>query len=240
MIYMGSKNRHAKQLLPIILQNRQEGQWFVDVMCGGANLVDKVDGNRIANDVNRFVIAFLKEMQKPDFELPFIAEDLWLDMKANKNTDKYPDWVLGFAGYSLAFGGKWFNSYRREVAGDKSRENEIYQNRKARNNIMKQRERIQGIEFYNLDYQDVLIPDNSIIYCDPPYKNVKGYEAVGGFDHDRFWDWCDRMVDQGHEVYVSEYSAPDHWNSVWEKSVGTLIALNKNTKQSVERLFVRG
>lgn len=239
MIYMGSKNRHAKELLPIILRNRQEGQWFVDVMCGGANLVDKVDGNRIANDINKFVIAFLKEMQKPDFELPFISEELWLDMKSNKSTGKYPDWVLGFAGYSLSFGGKWFNSYRREVAGDKSRENEIDQNRKAYKNIMKQRELLSGIDFYNLDYQDVVIPDNSIIYCDPPYADTGKYTAIGSFDHTRFWEWCNRMVDAGHDVYVSEYNAPDNWVCVWEKHVKGNLALDTGSKNSVEKLFIR-
>ena len=43
MKYMGSKNRIAKHLLPIILKDRKEGQWFVDTCVGGANLIDKVD-----------------------------------------------------------------------------------------------------------------------------------------------------------------------------------------------------
>lgn len=36
MKYMGSKARHAKELLPIILANRKQGQWYVEPFVGGA------------------------------------------------------------------------------------------------------------------------------------------------------------------------------------------------------------
>ena len=46
MKYMGSKARHAKELLPIILANRTEGQWYVEPFVGGANMIAKVEGLR--------------------------------------------------------------------------------------------------------------------------------------------------------------------------------------------------
>ena len=57
MKYMGSKNRIAKYLLPIILKDRKEGQWYVEPFVGGANMIDKVDGNRIGADNNEYLIA---------------------------------------------------------------------------------------------------------------------------------------------------------------------------------------
>ncbi len=60
MKYMGSKNRHAKELLPIILKDRQPGQWYVEPFVGGANMIDKVDGNRIGADSNEYVAALWK------------------------------------------------------------------------------------------------------------------------------------------------------------------------------------
>ena len=57
MKYMGSKARHAKDLLPIILANRKEGQWYVEPFVGGANMIDKVDGNRIGADFNSYLIS---------------------------------------------------------------------------------------------------------------------------------------------------------------------------------------
>ena len=47
MKYMGSKARHAKEMLPIILKDRKEGQWYVEPFVGGCNMIDKVNGNRL-------------------------------------------------------------------------------------------------------------------------------------------------------------------------------------------------
>ena len=62
MKYMGSKARIKKEILPLILKNRTENQFFVDLMGGGMNLIDSVDGNRIANDLNFYLIEMWKEL----------------------------------------------------------------------------------------------------------------------------------------------------------------------------------
>jgi DNA adenine methylase len=56
---MGSKRRIAKEILPIILRDRKPNQWYVEPFVGGANLIDKVDGNRIGADINRYLIKAL-------------------------------------------------------------------------------------------------------------------------------------------------------------------------------------
>ena len=43
---------------------------------------------------------------------------------------------------------------------------------------LEQLERLQQLDnvvFSSLSYDDVEIPDNAIIYCDPPYKGTKTY-----------------------------------------------------------------
>jgi DNA adenine methylase len=68
---MGSKNRHAKELLQSILHNRKPNQWYVEPFVGGFNMIDKVGGNRIANDINFYLIELFKAIQDgwqpPDF-----------------------------------------------------------------------------------------------------------------------------------------------------------------------------
>lgn len=44
---MGSKRRIAKDILPIILENRTPEQFYVEPFVGGANMIDKVQGKRI-------------------------------------------------------------------------------------------------------------------------------------------------------------------------------------------------
>ena len=63
MKYMGSKARFAKEIIPILLKDRKEGQWFVDLFCGGCNLLDKVGGKRIGNDKNKYLIALWQGLQ---------------------------------------------------------------------------------------------------------------------------------------------------------------------------------
>ena len=40
MKYMGIKNRFAKELLPIILKDRTNGQYYVEPFAGGMNMID--------------------------------------------------------------------------------------------------------------------------------------------------------------------------------------------------------
>ena len=59
MKYMGSKNRIAKEILPIMLKEREERTW-VEPFVGGANIIDKVQGNRIGNDNQEMLLHFIK------------------------------------------------------------------------------------------------------------------------------------------------------------------------------------
>lgn len=229
---MGSKRRIAKEILPIILQNRTEDQWYVEPFCGGCNSLDKVTGNRIGNDINKYLIALLKEMQKDDFTLPFIGEEEYRQMKLNQHA--YSDWVLGYAGLQLSFGAKWFGGYRRDKKGVSGNENEMFQNNQAKNSILKQSPLLKNVVFYCVDYNDLSIPQNSIIYCDPPYKGTTEYKDE--FDHEKFWKWCKGMVYEGHQVFVSEYNAPSDWIPIWQKEVTTGLDVT-STKKDIERLF---
>ena len=56
MKYMGSKNRIAKYILPIMLAERKPDQWCVEPFVGGANMIDKVQGKRIGADINPYLI----------------------------------------------------------------------------------------------------------------------------------------------------------------------------------------
>ena len=43
MVYMGSKNRIAKELIPIITEYLKPNQWYVEPFVGGANMIDKIE-----------------------------------------------------------------------------------------------------------------------------------------------------------------------------------------------------
>ena len=75
MKYMGNKSRIANHILPIILENKKEYDWYVEPFCGSLGIMDKVTGiKKIANDYNPFLIAMWYGLQhnfyKP-LEIPF-------------------------------------------------------------------------------------------------------------------------------------------------------------------------
>lgn len=229
MKYMGSKARHAREMLPIILANRNPDQWYVEPFVGGANMIDKVDGNRIGADSNSDLIILLKAMSLDDYWVPpfKISEE---EYRAAKSCNQSV--LRSYIGFGLSYGGKWFGGYRRDKIGKRDYSLEAYKN------YMIQAPRLYGVDFRNSDYTELTIPDESIIYCDPPYAGTTKY-STGSFDHNYFWRWCDAKTEDGHKVFVSEYTAPKHWECVWEKKVNNTLTKDTGSKQGVERLFTR-
>lgn len=149
------------------------------------------------------------------------------DYKIAKLQDVFPDFSKGFIGIACSFAGKWFGGYARGGTRNYCLE--------SKNNILKQLPNIKDVDFKSVPYNELEIPKNSIIYCDPPYQGTTRYKD--SFDHNKFWVWCDILVENGFVVYVSEYNAPDGWKCVWEKEIISNLDLNTGAKRATERLF---
>ena len=93
---------------------------------------------------------------------------------------------------------------------------------------------LQRLESTSVSYDAVPIAPDSVIYCDPPYRNTAEY-TCGGFDHDVFYDWCCK---QTAPVYISEYHMPeDRFVCVAEFRHNSRLASNGATP-NIERVFV--
>mgnify|MGYP003542853072 FL=1 len=228
--YMGSKARHAKEILPIILADRQPGQWYVEPFVGGANVIDKVDGNRIGADYNPWVACLWQAVADGWVPPDVVTEGKYDEARGARNVDA----LTAFIGFGCSYSGKWFGGYAR---GDDAKGNPRNYCAESKRNILKQAASLQGVKFHHSSYDNLAIPDQSIIYCDPPYAGTTGY-ATGAFDHGKFWQWCRDGVRDGHKVFVSEYTAPDDWVSVWEKRVNNTLTKDTGSKKGIERLFV--
>lgn len=100
--------------------------------------------------------------------------------------------------------------------------------------IAKQIPNLQGVEFRSGDYKGLQIPEESIIYCDPPYVNTAEYRR--SLNHDEFWQWRRERVYDGHKVYISEYQAPDDFITIWEKPLRNNMSSDK--RKATEKLFI--
>lgn len=225
MQYMGSKRIISRHILPIMLENRQRGQWWVEPFVGGANMIDKVTGPRIGNDSHQFLIALLAAVRDGYIPPEIVDRELYYDIKSNQN--KYPPELVGFVGFLCSFGGKWWGGF----AANAAKRNYARSGSRA---LSKQAKSLSDVVFRHGDYAHMAIPDNSIIYCDPPYQGTTGYKDK--FDHAAFWEWCRQKARDGHDVFVSEYSAPKDFICIKEVEFETRI--NKNKPQArTERLF---
>lgn len=233
MKYMGSKARIAAEILPIILKDRKRGQYYAEPFCGGCNTIDKVEGKRIAGDANKYLIAMWKGLQD-NLQRPYvIGREMYnlarIEYKLNSNL-LYSDFEIGWIGYMASFNGKFFDGGYSGYAKERD-----YVQEQIRN-TEKQIQKIKDIDFIHAEYSSLQIPDNSIIYCDIPYKGTKQYSTQTNFDHDKFWKWANDMKDTGHSIFVSEYNAPEWVECVWSKQVTNSLN-TKITYKPTEKLF---
>lgn len=87
----------------------------------------------------------------------------------------------------------------------------------------------------SVDFAEVEIPNDSVIYCDPPYRDKGDYRKSKGFDHERFYDW---VLRQTVPVFVSEYAMPEDFVEVaaWRKVCN--MSQDTKPKETTEKIFV--
>lgn len=228
MKYMGSKNRIAKHILPIMLENRKENQYWIEPFVGGANMIDKVEGKRIGADLNEYVISLFKGVQDGFIPPSEVNEDEYRQARLNRVVNP----LVSFIGFGCSYSGKWFGGYARGNTSKGIPRNYCLESKK---NILKQSLNLKSVEFIHSSYQDLEIPPNSIIYCDPPYKGTTSYKDK--FNHEDFFEWCRQKSKEGHTVFVSEYNAPEDFKCVWEKEVNSSLTKDTGSKKATEKLF---
>jgi DNA adenine methylase len=219
--YKGSKSRYANKILNAIMEDLNaeglstqyiiENMYFVDLFCGGCSMVKKAPcKNRIANDINPYIISYLSRIQAEgtDWLLePFywnITPEIYKIFKESiKNKmDNFSHACLGHVGINFSYGSDFFVGYNNDP-----KQTPQTLARTAFKNAQEDYQLLQNVKLINLDYRQVPIPPKSIVYCDIPYKDTSKYFDTN-FDMDEFFEYTKQLAMQGHYVYYSEYSEP--------------------------------
>lgn len=232
MKYMGSKNRIAKHILPIMLAEAEKHNitTWVEPFVGGGGMIDKVPNTfrKIGADLNPHTIAAMLAIRDFPEVLPdAVAEEEYKSLKGT-----LPNPITSWIRFVCSVGGKFENGYAR----DKTERNYA---KEGNSNALKQSPKIQDVEFICCSYLDLTDKiTNSIIYCDPPYQGTTGYK-IGQFNHEEFFDWCRLMKSKGNVVFVSEYNAPEDFELVWQGEIKTNFSSTRKsaTHNAVEKLF---
>lgn len=205
MKYIESKSRIKKYITPILQKiiDNNNIELFIDMFCGGCNIIDSINcKERVANDIATPLISMWKGLLNGN-KLP---KELYDDIRANKNTDKYPDWYIGSVRYLASYNGRYFDGGYTKPIIEKRRIRNYY--KEAKNNIEKQLPLLKDVIFTNNDYKNIELLPNSLIYCDIPYQNTKQYLHSKDFNYEEFWNWV-RINSKNNIIIVSELQAPD-------------------------------
>lgn len=229
MKYMGSKNRLAKHILPIMLKYKTDEMAWVEPFVGGGNMIDKVDGKRIGADSNPHVIDALITIRDKVNHIPKTNKEFTEQDYANLRTDQSYEF-FGFASFAYSYSGKFMGGWCRDGKGLRDYVKEAY------DNAVKQSPSLQFVQLHHSKYNELNIPPNSLIYCDPPYEGTTKYKDA--FNHELFWDWCRKMAKEGHIVFVSEYNAPKDFVEVFSMQVNSSLEKDTGSKKAVEKLFM--
>ena len=100
-------------------------------------------------------------------------------------------------------------------------------------------ESLESLRVTSLSYDEIHIPEDAVVYCDPPYHacDKSLYEGTAdAFDHCTFYDWCVR-VSKTNPIFISEYSIDDdRFEVVAEKQKMTSMSQVKSFNVT-ERLY---
>ena len=162
-----------------------------------------------------------------------LKEEKYKDIQNNK--ERYPDYLVGYVGFQLSYGGKWFGGYRRDKVGKRNYSLEAYKN------TIKQIPNLKNIQFEVFDFRDIPLDKikNYVIYCDIPYRDTTKY-STGGFPYEEFYEWV-KKASVNNTVLISEYNMPDEFECIWQKEIKTLLDSNKEKSDDknirIEKLF---
>lgn len=239
MKYMGSKNRIAKYIVPIIQEyiDKNEIKNYLEPFVGGANVIDKVKCKRkYGFDNNKYLIALLKQAQDDTSVFPETINRVTYDyIRHNYQDCSFDDWFIGLIGFCASYNAKWFGSYANGV---KTKIGTVrnYTDEAIRN-LVKQSPNLEGIKFKCRDFKtiDPSKVNGFVVYNDIPYRNSTKY-SKDEFDYEFFYDWC-RKLSKNNIVLTSEYWMPDNFECIWQKEIKCTLD-NNSRSDKVEKLFV--
>lgn len=221
MQYMGGKSRLAKEIASTI---RPQGRWW-DPFCGGLSVareLAKIYPEGMVSDICFPLISLYRAVQRGWSPPVEVTSDEYQSAKSLPDSNP----LKAFCGFGCSHGGKWFGGFcPPTVVYSKTHPDGMRQNKigATRDSLLRDIVILQRCLFAPLSFFDIspVCGKFSTIYCDPPYANTQGYNAVAEeFDSMLFWERCLEWTDVGTRVYVSELSSPlpsSMLEVVWER-----------------------
>lgn len=241
--YMGNKNRLLERIHTALHQLvLPEFDTFVDLFCGGGSVgysMACVGKKVIMNDLDIGLINLHRTLKEHPERLKLFSQiepsreefNVWKNGSSDYDTFFRQIYSFSTNGRAYLWGEERLNTPKEELNRQRSEPRERI--RHLEDIVLMHTRFNTEIQFESKDYKCVEIPENAIVYCDPPYKGTAGY-AVGEFNSEEFYGWCRACP---NIVLISEYDMPKDFVLLAEWDLASQGGGNKNTKTTVERLF---
>lgn len=209
MQYMGGKVRQSKGLIQILKPLVNNETTYVEPFCGACSSSSRVVRDLkpckiYLNDINQSLVLMLSKCFQDGCD--------WLPLNITKEQFEWyrrnqpmNDPLTSFIGFGYTLMGDYYAAYaplkaKSAIGGLK--------------NKMKWLHSGGEVEFSFGSYDYMNIPDNAVVYCDPPYGQRKMH-CFDKFDEETFWDWV-RQLSKRCVVFVSCYVHPNDFEVVYE------------------------
>ena len=240
MRYIGGKSKIAKELARQIRLRTNATEIYEPFMGGGAmtERLSEVFDTVYPADLSPDIVALWRQAANGWQPPTDISEAEYQRMKS----DHVPSAYRGFIGFGCSYGGKWFGGYARGgYNADGTPRNYPAESSRAVSRVGSAiaKATVSGTLIEERGYQDTPLVPGTAIYCDPPYQSTEGYKAVDEFDSEDFWGWVRDAAKAGVDVFVSEYSAPEDFDRVWQRGkLKTLATTHQGRGVATEGLWV--
>lgn len=212
MYYSGGKIKHGQDILNVILDHVKDYDYdtYIEPFCGALgvcnNILGKLKPNTqyIVSDINPHLIRIWSSIRDDTWDPPDSISKQEYDQLPSDSLDKI------YLSFACSMRGIYKNTFMHD------------------RNIKKQSSNVRciGSKLKEHDVELVCCSydshrwSNSVIYCDPPYRNTQahyfnGENRLPKFDYDKFINWCQDMSET-NMVFISEYEKPfDACELVW-------------------------
>lgn len=242
MRYMGGKFRQSKAICQVLKPFVNEDTVYVEPFCGGmwsaARVARELHPKKmILNDVNRpLMLLWEKCLAEGCDWLPVDAELIEREYPKYKVTRDGNDPLTAWYGFGLSFGGKWFGG----VARGHNMDGTSYVNGTKIEAMNKKIDslRLVKTELHTGSYKDLEIPNEAVVYLDPPYEGRTKAHHFDRFDYGEFWQWV-RELSKRCIVFTSCFDCPEDFETVYEWGDTVVRHLNSRGSDGTNERLVK-
>jgi DNA adenine methylase len=238
MAYLGGKATGAQHIIKILNNKIFTEMPYIEPFCGYCHILRRIvdKSSYVASDSNTLLMVLLKHIQRSKEHISITAEE-YKHLRSNPDTNPLK---AAYAAFTYSYNGKWFAGFTGSSRSLMTKARNYPAERKRYYNKLHDNPIFASATLKTGSYT-MYTPENtrnSLIYCDPPYQGTEEYKNT--FDSTSFWNWVRTMstAPANNFVFVSEYSAPEDFVCVGQKTKYQSIAGRGATRKREEIVFI--